>query len=57
MSNARRASSSRRVAANLTRRTIRIERESIRDRGYGIVVDDGEIVQLDPEEQDGPEEE
>lgn len=27
-----------------------------RDRGYGIVVDDGAIVQLDPDEQDGPEE-
>jgi hypothetical protein len=27
-----------------------------RDRGYGIVVDDGEIVQLEPEENDDPEE-
>lgn len=27
-----------------------------RDRGYGIVVEDGEIVQLEPEEQDDPEE-
>ena len=27
-----------------------------RDRGYGIVVEDGEVVQLTPEERDDPEE-
>ena len=27
-----------------------------RDRGYGIVVEDGEVVQLEREEHDDPEE-
>ena len=27
-----------------------------RDRGYGIVIEDGEIVQLDPEQKGDPEE-